>query len=301
MTQNIPLQYLLKWIVWGIIIGLSLPVLALADNIRPVYLEIEELSSGKIRIIWKVPRGQGLPPDLIPSFPEQYRVVPPQKKIQTNDADIYQWEMISSGEGLAGSQIRIDGLKQTTTDALVRIRLADGSVYRVVLRPTETTATIPQSKHGEDSKKAPHTAILRFSDHWRYLLLFSAAFLLSLTPSAKRRGIALCTVALIAGALSGHALGRLTDYNSAFKQSIPSKAQAAKILQGLMLNTYRAFMLQEDEDVYDVLALSVSGDFLSEVYLQNRENLRIRESDGAVAIIQKLDITSILHELENNN
>jgi hypothetical protein len=74
---------------------------------------------------------------------------------------------------------------------------------------------------------------------------------------------------------------------------MPTKAEAAKILQGLMLNTYRAFMLERDEDVYDTLARSVAGEFLSEVYLQNREKLRMGNADGALAIIQQLDIKSI--------
>ena len=65
------------------------------------------------------------------------------------------------------------------------------------------------------------------------------------------------------------------------------------MLRGLMLNTYRAFMLEKDEDVYDVLARSVAGEFLSEVYLQNRETLRMDATEGAVSIVNRLDITSI--------
>lgn len=293
MTQTITLHNLIKFIVLGLIFDLSIPVLVLADNIRPVYLEIEELSSSKIRVVWKVPRGQGLPQNMIPTFPVQYRIVPPQKKIQTNDADIFQWGMIGSGNGMVGSQIRIDGLKQTTTDALVRIRLADGTVHRVVLRPTETATTIPKIEKNRGEQKEQLFSFFQFIDRWRYGLLFIAAFILSLLPLARRRGIAHCTVALIAGALSGHALGRLPDAGIEFKDRLPSEAESAKILQGLMLNTYRAFMLQDDEFIYDVLARSVSGGYLSEVYLQNRENMRLRESDGALAIVDKLDIKSI--------
>ena len=272
---------------------LMTPIIAFADNIRPVYLEIEELSSGKIRVVWKVPRGQGLPPSLQPSFPERYRIAPPQKKLKTNDAIIVRWEMIGSGEGLAGSQIRIDKLEQTTTDALVRIRLADGTVHRVVLRPTETATTIPRFEETKPQQTAAQSGLLQFIDRWRYGILFSAAFLLSFHPNARRRGIVLCTAAMITGALCGHAVGRLPDDTFDSRQRIRSESEATKVLQGLMLNTYRAFMLDQDEDIYDVLARSVSGDYLSQVYLQNREKLRMREADGAMAIIQKLDIKSI--------
>jgi len=282
-----------KWIIGGILFWFIIPDFALADNIRPAYLEIEELASGNIRVVWKVPRGQGLPPKFEPSFPEQFRIIPPRKRLKTNDAIVERWNMVGGDDGLAGAQIRIDGLKQTTTDALVRIRLSDGSVHRVVLRPTETTTTIPNPDKTQDEQKKFHTSLLQLMDHWRYGLLFSTAFVLSLLPMARRRGIVLCTVALMVGALCGHALGQLPVYDKVFNQNTPSKAEAAKILQGLMLNTYRAFMLQKDEDIYDTLARSVSGDFLSEVYLQNRENMRMRDPDGAMAIIHQLDIKSI--------
>jgi hypothetical protein len=279
--------------IWGMLFWITIPDVALADNIRPAYLEIEESASGNIRVVWKVPRGQGIPPQFEPSFPEQFRMIPPRKRLKTNNAIIETWNMIGGEDGLVGAQIRIDGLKQTSTDALVRIRLSDGSVHRVVLRPTETTTTIPSSQKTKDEQKKIHIPLTQLIDHWRYGLLLSAAFVLSLLPSARRRGIALCTVALIGGALCGHALGRLPLYDNVFNQNIPSKAEAAKILQGLMLNTYRAFMLKEDEDIYDALARSVSGEFLSEVYLQNREKMRMGDSDGAMAIIHQLDIKSI--------
>jgi hypothetical protein len=270
-----------------------LPGSASGDNVRPVYLDLEELPSGKIRVVWKVPLGQALPPDLKPSFPQRFQVVPPKKQVRTGDAVIETWEMVGGDNGLAGAQIRIDGLRQTTTDGLVRIRLADGSVHRAVLRPTETATRVPQPHAGGDEKMAAGSALLRHVDRWRYGILFTAAFVLSLMPAARRRGILLCAVALVAGALCGHALGRLPVYDTLLAQQGPSRTEAAKILQGLMLNTYRAFMLQRDEDIYDTLARSVSGEFLSEVYLQNRESLRMGGSEGALVIVHQLDIKSI--------
>ena len=100
----------------------------------------------------------------------------------------------------------------------------------------------------------------------------------------------MCTVALVAGALCGHALGQFSDFQ---RPRTPPKAETAKILQGLMLNTYRAFMLERDEDVYDVLARSVSGGYLNEVYLENRERMRLGKPGDAMALVHQLDIKSI--------
>jgi hypothetical protein len=71
--------------------------------------------------------------------------------LKTNDAIVETWHMTGGEDGLAGAQIGIEGLKQTTTDALVRIRLSDGSVHHqkhvhyrcntytaeVIIKPTE--------------------------------------------------------------------------------------------------------------------------------------------------------------------
>jgi hypothetical protein len=281
-----------KLIICITLFCLGIPAFVLADNIRPAYLEIEELKSGTIRVVWKVPQGQGLPEYFAPSFPDRFRVLPPIKRLETGGSIIKTWNMVIEG-GIVGAQIRIKGLKETTTDALVRIKMANGSVHRVVLRPTEPSTIIPDLQKTTLEQKSPYLLLLRFIDHWRYALLLSIALALSLFPAARRRGIALCTVALIAGALFGHTLGRLSIYDPILIQKLPSNAEAKKILQGLMLNTYRAFMLQKDEDVYDVLARSVSGEYLSEVYLQNREKMRIDDSDGAMAIVHRLDIKSI--------
>ncbi|MGD8985452.1 MAG: hypothetical protein PVI53_15610 [Desulfobacteraceae bacterium] len=103
----------------------------------------------------------------------------------------------------------------------------------------------------------------------------------------------LCTVALIAGSLSGHALGGLPVHDKLFGPKRLSDVEAKRILRGLMLNTYRAFMLDKDEEIYDVLARSVDGEFLSEVYLQNKEALRMDATEGVMGIVHRLDIKSI--------
>jgi hypothetical protein len=60
-----------------------------------------------------------------------------------------------------------------------------------------------------------------------------------------------------------------------------------------MLNTYRAFILEKDTEIYDVLARSVAGEYLHEVYLKNKESLRIGAAEGTVGIVDRLDIKSI--------
>ena len=266
---------------------------ALADNIRPAYLDIEEFEPGAFRVVWKVPLNQNVPARFRPSFPESFKVSSPTKRVRTLNAVIEKWTMVSGTGDLGGATIGIEGLEETTTDALVRIQLADGSLHRAVLRPTERSTTVPASSPTVSEGEGGLRSVIRLADRWRYVFLLLGAWLLSFTPGARRRGIMICAVALIVGSLSGHALGRLPVHNKLFGPEIPSDGEAKRILRGLMLNTYRAFMLDNDEVIYDVLARSVDGEFLNEIYLQNKEAMRIDATDGAVSIVDRLDVKSI--------
>jgi len=265
---------------------------AVADNIRPASLEMEESGSAAIRVVWKVPLYQSIPDRFMPTFPQDCRMTSPKKRLTTGNAIIEMWNMACE-QGLAGARISIEGLEQTVTEALVRARLADGSVHRQVLRPTQPEATIPDPASERKGKTTVLDLTLKLGDRWRYFLLLPAAWLISMRPRARRRGILLCAVALAAGALCGHALGRSPLQEKIFRQDVLSGAEARRVLQGLMLNTYRAFMLDTDEEIYDYLARSVSGQFLNEVYLQNREAMKMDETAGSSTLVDRLDIKKI--------
>ena len=59
--------------------------------------------------------------------------------------------------------------------------------------------------------------------------------------------------------------------------------QASEVLYGLLYNVYRAFDRNDEDYIYDNLALSIEGDMLSEVYLQTRKSM-ILENQGGIKI-----------------
>ncbi|MFT5729556.1 MAG: hypothetical protein ACI8PB_003727 [Desulforhopalus sp.] len=79
---------------------------------------------------------------------------------------------------------------------------------------------------------------------------------------------------------------------------IGSNARASKISDedskaialSLLKNVYRAFDFREEEDVYDKLAISVSGDLLKDVYLQSRQSMIIEQAGGAHAKVKQVDV-----------
>ncbi len=66
--------------------------------------------------------------------------------------------------------------------------------------------------------------------------------------------------------------------------------QAQVLLQALLKNVYRAFDFREEQDVYDKLALSVSGDLLADIYLQNRKSFAVQKAGGAQAKVRDVTI-----------
>jgi hypothetical protein len=64
-------------------------------------------------------------------------------------------------------------------------------------------------------------------------------------------------------------------------------------LDSLLKNIYRSFDFREEEDVYDRLATSVSGDLLSEIYLQNRKSLVVTQAGGARARVKTVEILGV--------
>jgi len=58
----------------------------------------------------------------------------------------------------------------------------------------------------------------------------------------------------------------------------------------LLKNVYRAYDYRDEEDVYDALQYSCSGEFLEELYLGILSGLRMQEQGGSIAKVQKVEV-----------
>ena len=77
--------------------------------------------------------------------------------------------------------------------------------------------------------------------------------------------------------------------------------KALTILNSLLKNIYRSFDFREEEDVYNRLATSVSGNLLSEIYLQNRKSMVVTQAGGARARVKEVNILEVdVDELDDN-
>jgi hypothetical protein len=65
------------------------------------------------------------------------------------------------------------------------------------------------------------------------------------------------------------------------------------MVAGLLTNVYRAFDFRDESEVYDVLARSVDGELLSDVYLEMRRGLVLASQGGAVAKVKGVELVNI--------
>lgn len=77
---------------------------------------------------------------------------------------------------------------------------------------------------------------------------------------------------------------------SSARASQISENDSKTIVLSLLKNVYRAFDFREEEDVYDKLAISVSGDLLKDVYLQSRQSMIIEQAGGAHAKVKQVEV-----------
>jgi hypothetical protein len=76
--------------------------------------------------------------------------------------------------------------------------------------------------------------------------------------------------------------------------------QATALLEALLKNVYRAFDFREEEDVYDKLAISVMGDLLADVYLENRRSFAVQAAGGAQAKVNEVSVRNANAERLND-
>jgi len=100
-------------------------------------------------------------------------------------------------------------------------------------------------------------------------------------------------LALIAGSALLHPFLKVAIAKPAVMAPKMTDKDAVFVLNSLLKNIYRSFDFREEEDVYDRLATSVSGNLLSEIYLQNRKSMVVTQAGGARARVKEVEILDV--------
>ncbi|MGB5966051.1 MAG: hypothetical protein WBG65_11080, partial [Sulfurimonadaceae bacterium] len=128
-----------------------------------------------------------------------------------------------------------------------------------------------------------------------FIILF--VVLMTLFVLQKKKGLLLlASVSLLAALISWPLIK--VDVASPLQAKLDEK-EARLLLHELLSNVYRSFVFKEEGAIYDALSKSADGDLLSEIYLQVKRSLELKNQGGAEASVDTIEIKDLkLTELD---
>jgi hypothetical protein len=108
-----------------------------AHEVRPGYLQVQEVSPDVYDILWKVPARGEYRLSLYVRLPDSCQGKPSHGTFVA-DAFVERWQARCPG-GLVGRTLGIDGLSATRTDVLARVERLDGTTQTVRLTPEQVS------------------------------------------------------------------------------------------------------------------------------------------------------------------
>ncbi len=116
------MSFLRAFFLFAVCVASAVP--AAAHEVRPTYLQLEQVSPDEFAVLWKIPaRGDAvLRLDL--ELPEGCVPVTPQQFVRDSAALVKRWK-IKCTDGLAGESIHIPGLETTAVEMIARIDWLD--------------------------------------------------------------------------------------------------------------------------------------------------------------------------------
>jgi HupE / UreJ protein len=119
---------------------------AAAHEVRPAYLELTERTHGVFDVLFKTPMQGDF--RLALSVAISGQVEPTTRVVSrvARNAMLQTWQIRAAP--LAGQQVRVAGLENTLSDALLRIEFLDGRSWEQRLTPASPQATIPAAQSG---------------------------------------------------------------------------------------------------------------------------------------------------------
>lgn len=117
---------------------------ALAHEIRPAFLQIDEVAPQRYELLWKVPTRDGMVQNIRPAFDQGLTLTPVPGETLIGGFVLFRYSLTGEA-GLPGTELHIDGLDRTTIDTLVSVSLRNGTHHSFLLRPRDPGVTIPEA------------------------------------------------------------------------------------------------------------------------------------------------------------
>jgi hydrogenase/urease accessory protein HupE len=119
--------------------------IACAHEVRPAYLQIDEIGPGRYQLLWRTPVISGMRLPVTVRLPDEIHEVTGPVVQELSDS-LVEHRLIDTGtEGLAGKRIEFVGLQATITDVLVRVQMLDGTHSTTLVHPSRPWLDIATS------------------------------------------------------------------------------------------------------------------------------------------------------------
>lgn len=147
---------------------------AVAHEVRPAFLQITQTGTERLEIIWKQPTLGDMAIHLQPHLSGGWLEASPVDQFAADGFLIRKWVVQAQPTKLEGQTVHVEGLENTITDVVVRIRLLNGPSSQTILRPDQTSYRIPAQESAPSGLLAFLVAgmqhILSGPDHLLFLL-----------------------------------------------------------------------------------------------------------------------------------
>ncbi|MFO1151080.1 MAG: HupE/UreJ family protein [Alsobacter sp.] len=128
-----------------VLAGCVASLAAIAHEIRPAYLQIDEVTPRTYDVVWRTPLLSGMRLPVALALPEQARDLNEPILITHSDS-LIERRRIQIPDGIEGKRIVLVGLEGTITDALVRLSFQDGRQLTEVIRPARPYLDVAPSR-----------------------------------------------------------------------------------------------------------------------------------------------------------
>jgi hydrogenase/urease accessory protein HupE len=161
-----------------LLLGLSVYHVSLADELRPAFLQLTQISADTIKVDWKVPTKGERRMALGVSFNNATPLETQPFLTILAGSTLSSWQ-IQRPQGLLGLTTQIDNLVNTNAEVLMRVEFLDGQSISHRFDPTDAQFTIPNTMKNIDSTLTYFTlGVEHILIGWDHLLFVLGLFLI---------------------------------------------------------------------------------------------------------------------------
>jgi HupE / UreJ protein len=147
MRSRPPFGWWLAALLMGVLTGLMAAALsARAHEIRPAYLQIDEVGPGRYKLLWRTPVLSGMRLPVVLRLPDDVHDLTSRTEQDLSDSVVERRVFDVGPGGLAGKRIEFVGLQATITDVLVRVQMLNGMHATTLVRPSPPWIDIAASQ-----------------------------------------------------------------------------------------------------------------------------------------------------------